>query len=248
MKRFLISIVLTSVLLSASAFAGPSAKFAATYSSDLGFHVVSVIDATDATDVPFDCNENEGYTLATIKVPQEKELLVGLSAEILLVTDTSIKGKQGGSARALAYSGGFVTITACPVDGGACQEAAPGSVILADRFQTMSATLGGVLETCDDVDGNGAVDVPAECEFSDEDIGLVLDTLTSHHFNFVLPDMDQGEYNVKATFSTEACHEISSDGDATASTYAAAAIGKYMLTLQQVRATSDGIINDEIVE
>ena len=248
MKRFLISIVLTSVLLSASAFAGPSAKFAATYNSDRGFHVISVIDATDATDVSFDCNENEGYTLATIKVPQDKELLVGLSAEILLVTDTSIKGKEGGSARALTYSGGFVTITACPVDGGACQMAEPGTVILADRFQIMSATLGGVLESCTDEDANGAIDVPDECEFSDEEIGLVLDTLTSHHFNFVLPDMDQGEYNVKATFSTEACHEISSDGDATASTYAAAAIGKYMLTLQQVRAAKGGIINMDIIE
>ncbi len=248
MKRFLIIIVLASVMLSASAFAGPSAKFAATYNSDRGFHFVSVIDATDATDVPFDCNQNEGYTIATIKVPQDKELLVGLSAEILLVTDTSIKGKAGGSARALTYSGGFVTITACPVDGGDCQEAAPGSVILADRFQVMSATLGGVLESCIDENGDGAIDVPGECEFSDEEIGLVLDTLTSHHFNFVLPNMDQGEYDVKATFSTEACQEITSDGDATASTYAAAAIGKYMLTLQQVRATSDGIINDEIVE
>ena len=248
MKHFLISFVLVSVLLSAGAFAGPSAKFAATYDNERGFKVVSVIEATDATNVPFDCNENQGYTLATIKVPQDKELLVGLSAEVLLVTDTSIKGKEGGSARALAYSGGFVTLTACPVDGGVCQMAEPGTVILADRFQIMSATLGGVLESCTDVDGSGGIEVPDECEFSDEEIGLVLDTLTSHHFNFVLPNMDQGEYDVKAMFSTEACHEITSDGDATASTYAAAAIGKYMLTLQQVRAAKGGIINMDIIE
>lgn len=248
MKRFLIVILLTSVLLSASAFAGPSAKFAATYNSDRGFHVISFIDATDATDVLFECNVNGGYTLATIKVPQDKELLVGLSAEVLLVTDTSIKGKEGGSARALAYAAGLVTIAACPVDGGDCQMAEPGTVILADRFQIMSATLGGVLESCTDLDGNGAVDVPGECEFSDEEIGLILDTLTSHHFNFVLPDMDQGEYDVKAMFTTEACQEISSDGDATASTFAAAAIGKYMLTLQQVRATKGGIIEADIIE
>jgi hypothetical protein len=33
-------------------------------------------------------------------------------------------------------------------------------------------------------------DVATECTVSDEEIGLMLDTLASHHFNFVLPNMD----------------------------------------------------------
>jgi hypothetical protein len=249
MKRLLTSAVLASVVLSASAFAGASAKFAATYDDTGTFRVASVISIDDATSYDLDCDENAGVTMATIKVPQDKELLVGLSAEVLLVTDTSIKGKEGGSARSLAYSAGFVALEACPVNGGACQMAAPGSVTLADRFQVLDVTLGGVLESCTDENGDGAISVPDECEFSDEEIGLVLDTLSSHHFNFVLPNMDQGEYNIKALFSTEACYEVSGfDGSASASAYAFAAIGKYMLTVQQVRATSDGIINAEIVE
>jgi len=249
MRRLLISTVCVSVVLSASAFAGPSAKFAATYDDSGTFKVGSVIWIDDATSYATDCDENAGVTMATIKVPQDKELLVGLSAEVLLVTDTSIKGKEGGTARSLAYAAGFVALEACPVDGGACQLAAPGSVTLADRFQIMDATLGGVLESCTDEDGDGAVSVPDECEFSDEEIGLVLDTLSSHHFNFVLPDMDQGEYNIKALFSTAACYEVSGfDGSASASTFAAAFIGKYMLTVQQVRATKNGIINVEIAE
>lgn len=42
----------------------------------------------------------EGHTLATIKVPQDKELLVGVSAEIGLVTFGSGKGRYGGSGQA----------------------------------------------------------------------------------------------------------------------------------------------------
>ena len=65
--------------------------------------------------------------MARIKVPQQKELLVGLSAEVGLTTDTSIKGQQGGAARALAGARARAAIFACSVDGGDCTPAtAPG--------------------------------------------------------------------------------------------------------------------------
>lgn len=251
MKKFVISMAAVSVLMAGTALAGPSAKFAATYDdrsdNDEYFNVVSIIGA-EGTEQEFACNENDGYQFATIKVPEQKELLVGLSAEIILITDTSIKGKEGGYARALAAAGGRMTILACPVGGGDCVMAAPGSVTLADRFQILDGVFGGVLEECTDVDGDGSVDVPGECTFSDESIGLILDTLTSHHFNFVLPNMEQGEYDIKAMFSTFACNSIVTEGDASAATFAGAAFGKYMLTVQQVRAAKGGIIEAEIIE
>jgi hypothetical protein len=201
---------------------------------------------------------NTGFTLATIKVPQDKELLVGLSAEVGLTTDTSIKGQQGGAARALAGAAAAVAIFACPVDGSACTAAAaPGAVILSQRVQELNAKLGGVLEDCEDVNGDGVVEIPEECTFSDEEIGLALDTLAAHHFNFVLPNMDQGEYDVMAVFLTGALADVDIDedsvtleagGSVTASAYAKAWIGSYMLTVQQVRATKDGIIDAEIIE
>ena len=242
MKNLMIGLVAASVMLAGPALA-QSAKFAATY-DDSRFSVVSVIDSDTQ---PNDCNFNDGYTFATIKVPQDKELLVGVSAEILLVTDTSIKGKDGGTARALAYAGAEVTVGACPVDGGDCQIAAPGSVVLADRFQILEGTLGGVLTNCTDSNGDGDIDL-SDCELTDEEISLVIDTLTSHHFNFVLEDMDQGDYDVVALFGTAACNEISSDGDAEAAAFAVAAIGKSMVTVQQVRATKNGIIDANIIE
>ena len=256
MKRFLISIVLASVMLSASAFAGPSAKFAATYGND-GPYLESMVVITDAdvdTGPTFDFNA--GYTFATIKVPQDKELLVGLSAEVGLVTDTSIKGKNGGAAKAIAGAGAWVAVFACPVEGGDCTELAlPGPVALSQRIQTLSATLGGVIESCEDLNDDGTIDVKTECEVTDEEIGLALDTLASHHFNFVLPNMDQGEYNIIGFFVTGAMGAVDIDelsvevgGTVSGSTFAKAFIGNYMLTVQQVRAAKGGIIELDIEE
>jgi len=257
MKYFLSAVVSASVLVSGAAMAGPSAKFAATYHSG-GMNVVSMAEITDSDVDAAISDENTGFTFATIKVPQDKELLVGLSAEIGLTTDTSIKGQQGGAARALAGAGAAAAIFACPVDGGDCTPAAaPGAVILSQRVQELSATLGGVLEDCTDVNGDGVVEIPEECTFSDEEIGLALDTLASHHFNFVLPNMDQGEYNIVAVFVTGALAAVDIDedsitleagGSVTASAYAKAWIGSYMLTVQQVRAAKGGIIDLDIIE
>ena len=122
-------------------------------------------------------------------------------------------------------------------------------------MQVLDATLGGVLEDCEDLNGDGVVEIPEECTFSDEEIGLALSTLASHHFNFVLPNMDQGEYDVVAVFTTRARAQVDIDelslvdgGSVTASAFAKAWIGSYMLTLQQVRATSNGIIDAEIID
>ena len=256
MKRILVPIVLASAMFSAIAFAGPSAKFAATYSND-GPYLVSMVTITDAiadTGLIFDINE--GYTFATIKVPQDKELLVGISSEIGLTTDTSIKGKNGGAAKAIAGAGAYVAVFACPVGGGDCTDLAlPGPVALSERIQTLSARLGGVIESCTDLNEDGGIDVKTECVVSDEEIGLALDTLASHHFNFVLPNMDQGEYNIIAYFVTGAMGSVDIDetsvadgGTVSASTFAKAWIGNYMLTVQQVRATKGGVIEMDIIE
>lgn len=256
MKGIITACALTTALVAGNAFAGPSAKFAATYHAG-GMNVVSVAYIDDSAVDAVDFDENVGYTMATIKVPQDKELLVGLSAEIGITTDTSIKGKEGGAARSIAGGSAMVAIFACPVEGGDCTPAAkPGPVTLSSRVQVLDATLGGVLEDCEDLSGDGVVEIPEECTFSDEEIGLALHTLASHHFNFVLPNMDQGEYNVVAVFVTGALAAVDIDettltdtGDnISAAAFAQAWVGSYMLTVQQVRATNNGIIDIDIIE
>ncbi|WIO73180.1 hypothetical protein QP938_07615 [Porticoccaceae bacterium LTM1] len=264
MKRLKWVLLIAGMLVFDFANAGPAAKFAATYTDERPSLVsVVVIDGATQDSLVFDLST--GYTLATLKVPQDKELLIGVSSEVGIVTDTSIKGRNGGDAKAIAGGGAAVVVFAVPVDGanGTAAIAAPGPVMLSARVQELSATLGGVIESCEDTLGggelgdepDGVIDVATECVVTDEEIGLALSTLASHHFNFVLPNMDQGEYNLVAFFVTGALAKVdinelsvSEGGTVEASAYAKAFLGKTMVTAQQVRATKGGVIDADIVE
>ena len=150
-----------------SAIAGqPSAKFVAVWGEDPA--LVSVADTSGyvITDTVL-VDSHTGFTLATIKVPQGKELLVGVSAEIGLITNTSIKGKAGGAARAIADGEAYVTVFAVPtgedVDVNSSVRAAPGEIMLSKRVQELDATLAGVLDSCTDT-GDWAVITPEDPE------------------------------------------------------------------------------------
>ncbi|MDF2155736.1 hypothetical protein [Vibrio sp. CAU 1672] len=101
---------------------------------------------------------------------------------------------------------------------------------------------------------DGTIDVAIECVVTDEEIGLMQETLASHHFNFILPDMDAGEYSIKAHFFTKATAEVdinevtvAAGGTVSGSSYAEAFVGKNMVTVQQVRAVKT-LSEVEIVE
>lgn len=261
-----------SAFAAEAAMAGASAKFAATYTDTPALSSVAVI--TDATADAVVVDSKDGYTMATIKVPQDKELLVGVSAEISLGTYGSVKGKNGGSAKAIADAEAYVTVFAIPKAGGDIATAAPGQIMLSKRVQELTATLGGVIQNCtdsitEDTDGDGAadavdgtLDIATECLVTDEEIGLLQDTTAAHHFNFVLPNMNQGEYDIKAVFTTGARAEVNicdsatdycgdlydAQGTVSASAEAKAIINKTMVTVQQVRATKGGIIDTDIIE
>lgn len=260
MKQFqtlAVSTLLCS-MLSAHAIAAPSAKFAATYSTSPA--LASIVNLEGVTvDTPVMVDEKTGHTLATIKVPQDKELMVGISAEISLLTDTSVKGKNGGGAKVTAGASGYVTVFATPVNGGDSIMAAPGKVVLSERVQQLSATLGGVLQECTDGDLDGTIDIATDCVVTDEEIGLLQSTTASHHFNFILPNLSQGNYEIKAVFTTGAMGEVDicdegedcsfdPDGTVSADANAMAVINKTMMTVQQVRATKGGIIEMDIIE
>ena len=250
----------------------PSAKFAAFWTETPG--LASVVNITDASVDTVAAQRRNGYTLATIKVPQAKELLVGVSAEIGLVTFTGVKGKNGGTASSLAGGIAFVTVAAVPRGGGNSIMAAPGQIILSKRVQELTATLGGVIQSCqvtcvpvyDPVTGAVTgidcedIDIAADCVVTDEQIALLLNTTAAHHFNFVLPNVPVGVYDIKAFFTTGARAKVDicdagdtwctydAGGTVTASANAKAVINKTMLTVQQVRATKGGAGSGEIIE
>lgn len=197
--------------------------------------------------------ENTGYTFATLRVPQDSEILIDLSAQVELFTSTQVTGKRGSKSTAVADAEGAVALFACP-DGfegnptTGCELAAPGLVTLNRREQTLSAVLGGIIEECsfssESLD-NIEFDL-SDCEVARESISLALNTLSAHSFQFILTDVTQGDYQIRAVFYTKAqaaafasCPEDSpfcEEGDGQAAAVSQAFIGKYVLTAQQVRA------------
>ena len=273
MNRLLFAAMAASTLFSATAFA-QSAKFTAAYSDESDGTFVrseacaSTEDVCTAMNLTANDSNEVASKIATIKMPQSKELMIGLSAQVALFTSTQVKGKRGTYSRAAAAAEGGVTLYACneKVDPAVCYEAAPGYVTLSYREQELEAILAGVIEDCevdvtltdtnDDLipdDASGEFSL-SDCDVLDEMISLGIETMAAHHFNFLLPNLPQGDYSVYAKFQTEASAEAESycfytyegedplgcdDDDGNATGHAWAYIGKYMMTVQEVRAVKD---------
>lgn len=270
MKRLLVLVVLSSAMFSIGALA-QSAKFTAVY--DDSAEVVrsdacssTVAGFCEALNIGSNDSDEVATTIATIKVPQAKELLVGLSAQVGLWTSTVVKGKRGSYSRALAFAEGGVDLYACNRASGNCYRGEPGHVVLSSRKQELEAVLGGVIQTCeleldvdlDELTASGSFNL-MDCSVANEAIGLALTTLAAHHFNFVFPNLPQGDYDVVAKLSTSAAAEsewncgdvynpcvLEGEEDPSATGQAYAFIGKHIMTVQVVRAVK-GENGDPIV-
>lgn len=225
-----------------------SAKFAA-HATDTQLLSTNADSNTNNVGAP----EESSILNATIRTANKKDLLIGVSLEVGLYTETNVKGKNGSQEVAGAEGGIKVTVL---VDG---QPAAPGQVTFAQRFQQLSATLGGVIESCQvtstDEDGDGVYDgsiiVERDCVVSDEEIGLILSTTAAHHFNFILADLAPGDHQVSVVAKALSSADVTNGtytsydpvtGDAIevtttnneASAYAV--VGKGSLSVQEVQA------------
>lgn len=274
MKLKTTTLALALAVASGGAFA-QSAKFAAVYSENPivtdDWSSVSVceaiLDASNAT-VGAACangpNVATGETMTTIKVPNQKELLVGVSAQIGLYTETVVRGKKGSTSSALAFAEGSVGLMACNSED-LCYSSVPREIVLSNRTQELEATLAGIIEDClvdgivtEDESGNevvsGSFDLN-DCTVSPEEIGLALETLAAHHYNFVFPNIPVGEWDIVATFKTDAQTEAAAycdpdsdaydycivDAEASAYAEARAVINKAMVTVQEVRAVKGSL-------
>src|SRR5512138_2942007 len=176
MKK-LMAILAVSLLASTSAFAA-SAKFTANVGT------VAVVSPMLAA------NDADGWSTVMsgqIHTATPKDLLIGVSLETSLLTDTLVKSSGGVKDVSTAEAGIQIKVL---VDG---IEADPGVVVFDKRKQQLSATLGGYYTNC--VAGvDGITDVLTECELAPEEIGLLLDTTAAHHFNFIQADLGQGTH------------------------------------------------------
>ena len=234
-----------AIVAPAPAFAQgqPSAKFAAAW-ENLPLAVRS--DATTCgveADEAFDSDSATGTLLATMKTPTGKEILAGISAESKIALNTGVRAKNGGSAEATASGLVKVRVKAVNVATGQIYLPVPSpDITLHARVQTLSATLGGVIESCTDANGDGTIDVGTECVVSDEEIALFTSHTSANHFNVVFADLPSGVYQVRAKFTIRSSAAASDSGDD-----ACAYAGSYVIlkdrivTLEGVRAVKGAI-------
>lgn len=127
---------------------------------------------------------------ATIKTSEQKELLVGASMECGLYTQTQVKGKKGDKTTATAKASVVARVL---LDG---EPMYPPYITYCEREQTLTAVLGGVLESCtfdievDPVTGEGTAFFDKDdCVWTDEEIELILSTMNANHYNFIAADV-----------------------------------------------------------
>jgi len=186
---------------------------------------------------------------AGLKTSEQKDMILGVSLECGLYTRTKVAGQKGSKSTAEASAKVEVRVV---IDKGTADErvAAPGWVTFCERTQTLSATLGGVLEQCDvtltDSDGDGILDgggfTSDDCTFSDEDIELILNTMSANHFNFILTNAGTNG-SLGHTIDVEAQVSSSDGGETTdGGSYigdANATIGNGSLVVDEVRLAKD---------
>lgn len=215
-KSFTAAMVLSGIV-AAPAYSMPAAKA----SADLADFSVAGAAATEVTGP-------DGFATVlrtAIKTPEKKDMIIGVSFETGLTTDTLVKSKGGTSDTSNAW--GRIEMRVL-VDG---VEAKPGVVTYDMRDQTLMASLGGVLD-CSDLNGDGIISFD-ECTLTEEQIQLILKTMAAHHFNFLFADLATGVHTV------EAQAKVTYGGSAQAGAYAANAyLGKGALTVEEVRGVN----------
>ncbi len=214
-----------------------SAKFAATWADDL---LMITINSTVGNCVfagAFDGGSTGGggteaspcigakTEIAEIHVAQQKDLLIGVSGQIGIITITQAKGKKGSDATATASGEIAMTVTLKDQVTEEVFATAPGPVVFAARFQELTVSVGGT---------------------STEDIhvlvALTLKTTAAHHFNFLGVDLPQGTYDVIATFDLSAFAEANGfDADTFAE--AKLTLGPRVVSAQEVRAVKNSIVD-----
>ena len=157
-----------------------------------------------------------------LKTSNSKSIFVDVSIECGLYTRTLVRSKGGTKDTSTATAAVKVKVL---VDG---KMAYPEEVVFCSREQTLSAMLGGILD-CEDLDGDGHTTLD-ECDATDEEIELILDTMNANAFNFVTPSLSPGVHLI------EVQAQLDTDGKAAAGeTEAKATIGKGSVTMEEVR-------------
>lgn len=236
-----LAVVLTIFLAFGTAFAQASAKATA--------------QCGELNLVPLAASYETIFT-QTIKMPEQKDLIIGVSLECGLTTNTKVMSKSLEKALAEAEAMVKVRVLVDPVydpDTGELLNleealAAPGEVIFARRTQTLIAEFAGDISDCIslvDTNGDGIPDsvvVDEDC-VEPETLQLILDTMSANSFNFIVMDLGAGEHEIVVQADLTYNTDTEVVGDSLAEAIATAYVGKGSVTIEDSR-----MIKDEDVE
>jgi hypothetical protein len=251
MKKF--TYALTAVAMT-GLMAGPAMAASATNSA------VGIVSSGDLA-VLNASNVGAGPILhSSIKTSEQKDLVMGVSLECGLYTRTKVSGQKGQKSTADGQAKVEVAVILDYHTPNA-RTASPGWVTFCEREQELSATLGGVLEECDVtlnydpvtgelIDGSFTKD---DCIFSDEDIQLMLRTMSANHFNFILTNVGTNgseghtiDVVARVTSSTSGS-TVDDEGNPITDNYEAeanATLGNGSLVVDEVRLGQDILLDD----
>ena len=233
--------VTLTIFAAMPAFAGPAAKA----TSAAGNLEALALDSASGV---------EAFTL-NIHTPNQKDLFVDVSMQCALSTTTTVRTsiedtgelspapgkkttKKAGTSSATAAAGLGVKVT---IDGNTYStNVYPDDyVTFCQRSQTLEAILGQAL-VCDDLDMSGDITLQTECDLTDQEITLILNTLSAHSFNFIISDVGPGDHTITiwATYMTPPTTEI---GGGVAE--ATAMFGLGSVTVEEVRMVKDTVVD-----
>jgi hypothetical protein len=170
----------------------------------------------------------------TLKTPNQKDLFIGVSMEVGLLTSTTVSSKLSTADKSSADARVEVRVL---VDG---KEALPGEVVFGRRTQTLTATFQGIIDGCLSVDPiTGGIVLDPDC-VQPEELELVLNTMNANAFNFIIEDLSSGVHTIDVQARINLAHSAQA-GAASAMAF----IGKGSLTVEEVRLIKNPLIELE---
>jgi hypothetical protein len=167
----------------------------------------------------------------SLHTANKSDLVIGASLETGILTRTEVKGKKGNTDTSSAAAELRVRLL---INGVANHpDLNPQWVTFDKRVQTLSATLGGVIQSCQDRDLDNVINVGDECVVDDEEIELFLETMGARHFNFIWRDSPSGTHTITVQV------KVDTSTDATNGTAEAmATLGRGSFIVEEVKATN----------
>jgi hypothetical protein len=218
-NRGALGAVLIAVLVATSAMAQsqPSSKATARVGN---INVLRQVSSTEsATAGPW-----QTILSNTLKTPNQKDLFIGVSLEVGLLTQTAAKSKNAVADTSSAGAGVEVQVL---VDG---VPALPGTVTFGRRTQTLTALFQGLIDGCLAIDPlTGGIIIDPDCVLPEE-LELVLETMNANAFNFIVQDLTSGVH----TIAVQARINLGATAQA-GSASARGLIGHGSMTVEEVR-------------